>query len=104
MELGVVEDPLGSQGNVLIKIARKSRLTRLAAATMFDFKNSVVGSNFKPQNKTYAKGLGGILQMQEGFGQGGVRRSRVSFDTVTSGNLSRIGHHGPVASSFPRWR
>ena len=45
---------LSSRANVLIKIARKSRLTRLAAATMFNFKNSVVGSNFKPQNKTYA--------------------------------------------------
>ena len=58
-----------SRANVLIKIARKSRLTRLAAATMFDFKNSVVGSNFKPQNKTYAKGLRGILRMQEGLGK-----------------------------------
>ena len=62
--------PLFSRGNVLIKIARKSRLTRLAASTMFNFKNSVVGSHFKPQYKTYAKGLRGILRMQEGLGPG----------------------------------
>ena len=84
-----------SRANVLIKIARKSRLTRLAAATMFNFKNSVVGSNFKPQNKTYTKGLRGILRMQKGLGKTGDGRSRcfsAPYLTEPHVILAIVGH------------